>query len=88
MNSLDNGEALFVGGGCSKAVSLAGSDGVKATANGLLQPIGADPIKFRTSLEADDAALFLRPFEHDLTTCSRFFNVLARHWSVHKHEKI
>ena len=61
VNSLDNGE------GCSKAVSLAGSDGVKATANGLLQPIGADPIKFRTSLEADDAALFLRPFEHDLT---------------------
>lgn len=33
----------------------------KATHVGLLNPAGADPIKFRTSLYADDAALFVRP---------------------------
>lgn len=38
----------------------------KATAHGLLQPIGTDPIKLRTSLFADDAALFLRPSEQDM----------------------
>jgi hypothetical protein len=38
-----------------------------ATSQGLLQPIGADPIKLRTSLYANDAALFLRPSQHDMT---------------------
>jgi hypothetical protein len=33
----------------------------KATQAGLLTPIGAEPIKFRTSLYADGAALFVRP---------------------------
>jgi retron-type reverse transcriptase len=33
----------------------------KATHVGLLNPIGAEPIKFRTSLYADDAALFVHP---------------------------
>jgi hypothetical protein len=31
-----------------------------ATRQGLLHPIGVDPIKVRTSLYADDAMLFLR----------------------------
>jgi mannosylglycoprotein endo-beta-mannosidase len=33
----------------------------KATEQGLLSPIGADPIKMRTSLYADNATLFIRP---------------------------
>ena len=37
-----------------------------ATAQGLLQPIGTDPIKLQTSLYADDAALFLRPSQQDM----------------------
>lgn len=32
----------------------------RATEAGILNPIGAEPIKFRTSLYADDAALFVR----------------------------
>jgi hypothetical protein len=39
----------------------------KATHVGLLNPAGADPIKFRTSLYADDAALFVRPTLADVT---------------------
>ena len=39
----------------------------KATTQGLLHPIGSDPIKFRTSLYADDAAIFLRPLAQDVT---------------------
>jgi hypothetical protein len=39
----------------------------KATEQGLLSPIGADPIKMRTSLYADDAALFIRPTVSDIT---------------------
>jgi hypothetical protein len=35
------------------------------TRQGLLNPIGADPIKFRTSLYADDAMLFVRPIASD-----------------------
>ncbi|WVZ54663.1 hypothetical protein U9M48_005428, partial [Paspalum notatum var. saurae] len=38
----------------------------KATAQGLLSPIGGDPIKLRTSLYADDTALFVRPTTSDL----------------------
>jgi hypothetical protein len=32
-----------------------------ATQEGLLTPIGTNPMKMRTSLYADDAVLFLRP---------------------------
>jgi len=38
----------------------------RATTQGLLTPIGADPIKIRRSLYADDAALFIKPTQHDL----------------------
>ena len=38
-----------------------------AMAQGLLQLIGTDPIKLRTSLYEDDAALFLRPSKQDMT---------------------
>ncbi|CAN6230203.1 unnamed protein product [Urochloa humidicola] len=38
----------------------------RATQSGLLQPIGADPIRMRTSLYADDAALFVRPTATDI----------------------
>jgi hypothetical protein len=37
-----------------------------ATQQGLLTPIGADSVKFRTSLYADDAALFIRPIASDV----------------------
>lgn len=37
-----------------------------ATRHGLLQPIGHDSIRMRTSLYADDAALFLCPSVQDL----------------------
>jgi hypothetical protein len=37
-----------------------------ATRHGLLQPIGHDSIRTRTSLYADDAALFLCPSVQDL----------------------
>jgi hypothetical protein len=38
----------------------------KATEHGLLSPIGADPVRMRTSLYADDAALFIRPTASDI----------------------
>ena len=38
----------------------------QATLQGLLTPIGTDPIRIRTSLYADDAAVFIRPTSHDL----------------------
>jgi hypothetical protein len=38
----------------------------KATQGGLLNPIGASPVKFRTSLYADDAVLFLQPTQSDI----------------------
>jgi histidinol phosphatase-like PHP family hydrolase len=37
-----------------------------ATQQGLLSPIGADPIKMRTSLYANDAMVFLRPSTYDV----------------------
>jgi hypothetical protein len=43
----------------------------KATQAGLLTPIGAEPIKFRTSLYADDAALFIRPTISDVTNVTQ-----------------
>jgi hypothetical protein len=41
---------------------------VKATEAGLLTPIGADPIKMRMSLYADDAVMFLRPIAATTTS--------------------
>jgi hypothetical protein len=38
----------------------------QATQHGLLNPIGADPIRMRTSLYANDAALFVRPTIQDV----------------------
>jgi hypothetical protein len=38
-----------------------------ATQQGLLTPIGAGPIKMRTSMYANDAMLFLRPIATDVT---------------------
>jgi hypothetical protein len=37
------------------------------TQEGLLTPIGSDPIKMRTSLYADDAMLFVRPIAMDIS---------------------
>lgn len=37
-----------------------------ATQQGLLTPIGADPIKIRTSLYADDVMVFMRPILSDV----------------------
>jgi hypothetical protein len=39
----------------------------KATEHGLLNPIGVDPDKLRTSLYADDVALFIRPTTSDVS---------------------
>jgi hypothetical protein len=38
-----------------------------ATQQGVLTPIGADPIKLRTSLYADDDMFFLQPIADDVT---------------------
>jgi hypothetical protein len=37
-----------------------------ATEQGLLHSIGADPVRIRTSMYADDTALFLRPHATDV----------------------
>jgi hypothetical protein len=37
-----------------------------ATQVGLLHPIGADPVRLRTSLYANDTALFIRPIGADV----------------------
>ncbi|WVZ92280.1 hypothetical protein U9M48_038358 [Paspalum notatum var. saurae] len=46
----------------------------RATQQGLLTPIGRDPIKIRTSLYADDAALFVRPIQQDLENLQRILD--------------
>jgi hypothetical protein len=38
-----------------------------ATEHGLINPIGVDPIKLRTSLYANDVALFVRPTTNDVS---------------------
>jgi hypothetical protein len=38
----------------------------RATEVGLLTPIGAEPVKLRTRLYADDAVMFLRPIAGDI----------------------
>ena len=61
----------------------------KATQQGLLSPIGADPIRLRTSLYADDAALFVRPTLADLTTVRQLFASLwGRNRNTHQPSEI
>lgn len=50
----------------------------KATEQGILQPIGADPIKFRTNLYADDAAIFLRPSLQDMTNLQQLLRCFGK----------
>jgi mannosylglycoprotein endo-beta-mannosidase len=49
----------------------------KATQHGLLNPIGAASIKFRTSLYADDAALFVRPTVTDVNNVKELLNAFG-----------
>jgi hypothetical protein len=46
----------------------------QATQHGLLNPIGADTIRMRTSLYADDAALFIRPTVQDVTNAQHILS--------------
>jgi hypothetical protein len=48
-----------------------------ATQQGLLTPIGADPIKMRTSLYADDAMLFLRLIATDIANLQQLLQHLG-----------
>jgi hypothetical protein len=50
----------------------------KATQLGLLSPIGADPIKVRTSLYVDDAMLFIQPIAQDLSNLQHLLNVFGQ----------
>jgi hypothetical protein len=52
---------------------------VKATEAGLLTPIGADPVKMRMSLYADDAIMFLRPIAAT-TTSTLWYG----YWTMHQ----
>jgi hypothetical protein len=45
-----------------------------ATQQGLLSPIGSDPINLRTSLYADDVMLFLRPIASDVKNLQHLLN--------------
>ena len=58
----------------------------KATQQGLLSPIGADPIRLRTSLYADDAALFVRPTLEDITTVRHLLQIFGDATGLHKSE--
>lgn len=49
----------------------------RATQAGALNPIGADPITLRTSLYADDAALFVRPTATDVGNVCRILEVFG-----------
>ena len=48
-----------------------------ATERGLLNPIGGDPIRLRTSLYADDAALFIRPMAQDLDNLQQILHTFG-----------
>jgi hypothetical protein len=48
------------------------------TRQGLLNPMGADPIKFRTSLYADDVMLFLRPIASDVTNLQHLLHQFGK----------
>jgi hypothetical protein len=45
-----------------------------ATQEGLLHPSGADPVKMRTSLYANDVALFLRPYAIDVANLQQLLH--------------
>jgi hypothetical protein len=45
-----------------------------ATQEGLLTPIGFDPIKMRVSLYVDDALLFIRPIASDISNIQHLLN--------------
>lgn len=49
----------------------------RATQAGVLNPIGEDPIKLRTSLYADDAALFIRPTAADVSHVRQILEVFG-----------
>jgi hypothetical protein len=61
-----------------------------ATTVGLLTPIGADPIKMRTSLYANDAMLFMRPTSSDVANLRELFvhfgEATGLHANTHKSE--
>ena len=48
-----------------------------ATEEGMLSPIGAEPIKIQTSLYANDAALFLRSTNSDMINLHRILTVFC-----------
>ncbi|WVZ66580.1 LOW QUALITY PROTEIN: hypothetical protein U9M48_015779 [Paspalum notatum var. saurae] len=46
----------------------------QATQQGQLTPIGGDPVRLRTSLYVDDAALFVHPIQQDLENLQRILD--------------
>jgi hypothetical protein len=48
-----------------------------ATQQGLLSPTGADPIKLRTNLYADDAVLFLRHIAAEVVNLHHLLNLFG-----------
>jgi hypothetical protein len=55
----------------------------KATEHGLLSTIGADPIRMRTSLYADDAALFIKPTTSDIRNVQQILAVFCATTDLH-----
>jgi hypothetical protein len=49
-----------------------------ATQHGLLTPIGANPVKLRTSLYDDDVMLLIRPIAQDLSNLQHLLNVFGQ----------
>jgi hypothetical protein len=49
----------------------------KATMAGLLNPIGADPVKLRTNLYANDTALFLHPVASNVANLKQIMQVFG-----------
>ena len=60
----------------------------QATQAGLLTPIGAEPIRIRTSLYADDAALFVRPTPRDNTTVRHLLQIFGNASGLDKYTQI
>ena len=49
----------------------------RATEMGTLQPLQGTPVRFRVSLYADDAAVFLGPAKEDLMAISKILEVFG-----------